>query len=137
MAEAVDGAVVARETSPEEMATEVDKREKVEGSATAYWTTLAPNVEDYSGGVAKMIAAGSGHLIWGILWCGDVTVDRLKWGHDFMKKRMGPGSNAEIHPFVRKRIRRLVFVIFSWLSHCKFRFFCHYNLVPFAKHIFL
>ncbi|XP_058189596.1 protein EARLY-RESPONSIVE TO DEHYDRATION 7, chloroplastic-like [Rhododendron vialii] len=107
VAEAVDGAVAARETTPEEMATEVDKREKVEGSATAYWTTLAPNVEDYSGGVAKMIAAGSGHLIWGILWCGDVTVDRLKWGHDFMKKRLEPGSNAEISPFVKKRIRRV------------------------------
>lgn len=123
MKEAVDGAAVARETSPAEMATQVDKREKVEGSATVYWTTLAPNVEDYSGGVAKMIAAGSGQLIRGILWCGDVTVDRLKWGHDFMKKRMAPGSSKEIHPYVRKRIRRLVFVTFSWFSHCKFRCF--------------
>ncbi|KAH7834366.1 hypothetical protein Vadar_015274 [Vaccinium darrowii] len=103
--EAVDGAVVARETTPEEMATEVEKRKGVERSATVYWTTLAPNVEDYSSGVAKMIAGGTGHVIKGILWCGDVTVDRLKWGHDFMKKWMKPGSDAEINPWVRKRIR--------------------------------
>lgn len=104
--ETVDGAVVARETTPEEMTSEVKKRKEVERSATVYWTTLAPNVEDYSGCVAKMIAGGTGQVIKGILWCGDVTAGRLKWGHDFMKKRLKPGSDAEINPWVRKRIRR-------------------------------
>ncbi|KAH0871716.1 hypothetical protein HID58_078738 [Brassica napus] len=65
----------AKETSPSEL---TGKRKKmVEKQCTAYWTTLAPNVEDYSGVAAKMIAAGSGQLIKGILWCGDVTMDRL------------------------------------------------------------
>ncbi|GAB2224842.1 hypothetical protein Droror1_Dr00005619 [Drosera rotundifolia] len=49
-----------------------------EDEVVAYWTTVAPNVEEYSGTVARMIATGSGQLLKRILWCGDVTVDRLK-----------------------------------------------------------
>ncbi|KAJ0040654.1 hypothetical protein Pint_28467 [Pistacia integerrima] len=70
------------------------KKEVMEKQCAAYWTTLAPNVEDYSGTAAKLIAAGSGQLIRGILWCGDVTVDRLKWGNEVLKKRMSSGENA-------------------------------------------
>ena len=73
---------VARETSPVELTGE--RKEIVERQCSAYWTTLAPNVEDYSGKAAKLIATGSGHLIKGILWCGDVTMDRLIWGNGFM-----------------------------------------------------
>ncbi|XP_052192333.1 protein EARLY-RESPONSIVE TO DEHYDRATION 7, chloroplastic-like isoform X2 [Diospyros lotus] len=104
---AVDGSVAARETSPEEMAAEGKKKMLVEGSSAAYWTTLAPNVEDYSSGVARMIAAGSAQLIRGILWCGDVTVDRLNWGDEILKKRLGQGSNAEISPQAMKRMKRV------------------------------
>ncbi|KVI04092.1 protein EARLY-RESPONSIVE TO DEHYDRATION 7, chloroplastic-like [Cynara cardunculus var. scolymus] len=78
-----------------------------EAKAAAYWTTLAPNVEDYSGSVAKMIAAGSGQLIKGILWCGDVTVDRLKWGNEFLKKRMKSGPKSEVSPEALKRMKRV------------------------------
>ncbi|KAJ0448246.1 putative senescence/spartin-associated [Helianthus annuus] len=78
-----------------------------EARAAAYWTTLAPNVEDYSGSVARMIAAGSGQLIKGILWCGDVTVDRLKWGNDFLKKRMKAGEKAEVSPEALRRMKRV------------------------------
>ena len=80
----------------------------MEERCAAYWTTLAPNVEDYSGRAAKMIATGSGQLIKGILWCGDVTVDRLKRGNEVLKKRMSPAEkNAEISPETLKRIKRL------------------------------
>ncbi|GAV62892.1 Senescence domain-containing protein [Cephalotus follicularis] len=96
----------AREVSPEDMEVE-GTRELVIESSAAYWTTLAPNVEDYSGCVARAIAAGSGQLIKGILWCGDVTVDRLKWGNEFLMKRMGPGENSEISPETMKRIMRV------------------------------
>ncbi|PSS21751.1 Protein EARLY-RESPONSIVE TO DEHYDRATION 7 like [Actinidia chinensis var. chinensis] len=102
----VDGSDVPRQTSPEEMETE-EKNMVVEGVAAAYWTTLAPNVEDYSGGPARMIAAGSGQLIKGILWCGDVTADRLRWGNEFLKKRLGSGSNTEISPQAMKRMKRV------------------------------
>ncbi|KAL0332753.1 UNVERIFIED_CONTAM: protein EARLY-RESPONSIVE TO DEHYDRATION 7, chloroplastic [Sesamum calycinum] len=86
---------------------EEKKKEEVEGQCAAYWTTLAPNVEDYSGIAAKLIAAGSGQLVKGILWCGDVTMDRLKWGDEILKKRMAPGEQTEIDPNTLKRIKRV------------------------------
>ncbi|GAU34200.1 hypothetical protein TSUD_209820 [Trifolium subterraneum] len=103
--EALD-ASLAMEISPEDLDTVKEKKELMEERCAAYWTTLAPNVEDYSGTAAKLIAAGSGQLVKGILWCGDVTVDRLKWGNEFMKKRMGPPSQAEISPQTLRRIKR-------------------------------
>ncbi|CAN6869902.1 unnamed protein product [Brassica oleracea] len=97
---------VARETSPVELTGE--KKEIVEQQCAAYWTTLAPNVEDYSGKTAKLIASGSGHLIKGILWCGDVTMDRLNWGNDFMKRRLSKADKErDVHPDTLKRIKRV------------------------------
>ncbi|KAG2266724.1 hypothetical protein Bca4012_075812 [Brassica carinata] len=97
---------VARETSPVELTGE--KKEIVEKQCAAYWTTLAPNVEDYSGKTAKLIASGSGHLIKGILWCGDVTMDRLNWGNDFMKRRLSKADKErDVHPDTLKRIKRV------------------------------
>lgn len=103
---------VAKGVSPQEM---TGKKDEVEKSAAAYWTTLAPNVEDYSGSVARMIAAGSGQVVRGILWCGDVTVDRLKWGNEFLKKRMGKCSSSEISPETLKRMKRYLLVYVSGL----------------------
>ncbi|XP_038901694.1 protein EARLY-RESPONSIVE TO DEHYDRATION 7, chloroplastic-like [Benincasa hispida] len=102
--EVLDGSV-SKEISPEDMATSEEKRELLEERSAAYWTTLAPNVDDYSGKIARLIAAGSGQVIKGILWCGDVTVDRLNWGNEYMKKRMGPRSDAEISPAAMKSIK--------------------------------
>ncbi|XP_058185259.1 protein EARLY-RESPONSIVE TO DEHYDRATION 7, chloroplastic [Rhododendron vialii] len=104
--EVLDGRV-AKEVSPGELMEDERKKEMMEGRCAAYWTTLAPNVEDYGGMAAKMVAAGSGQLIKGILWCGDVTVDRLRWGNEVMKKRMKPGSASEISPETLKRIKRV------------------------------
>lgn len=103
--EVLDGSV-ARETSPEDLGSK-KKKKLMEERSGAYWTTLAPNVEDYSGCVARMIAAGSGQLIKGILWSGNVTVDGLNWGNEFLKKRMGPGSKSEISPEAMKRMKRV------------------------------
>ncbi|CAK9156989.1 unnamed protein product [Ilex paraguariensis] len=97
---------VAKELSPSDLKSE-KKKEVLEGNCAAYWTTLAPNVEDYSGTAAKLIAMGSGQLIKGILWCGDVTVDRLKWGNEVMKKRMSAGEKSEISPQTLKRVKRV------------------------------
>ncbi|KAG6410909.1 hypothetical protein SASPL_128982 [Salvia splendens] len=43
----------------------------------------------------------------GILWCGDVTVDRLKWGNEFLTKRMGKGSSSEVSPQALRRLKRV------------------------------
>ncbi|KAG2696459.1 hypothetical protein I3760_07G060300 [Carya illinoinensis] len=102
--EALDGSM-AKEISPADLKSE--KKVLMEKQCAAYWTTLAPNVEDYSGMAAKIIAAGSGKLIKGILWCGDVTVERLKFGNEVMKKRLSPRSNSEIDPKTLKRIKRV------------------------------
>ncbi|WVZ02744.1 hypothetical protein V8G54_023550 [Vigna mungo] len=103
--EVLDGSV-STETSPEELKSE-EKREVIEERSGAYWTTLAPNVEDYSGSFARWIAAGSGHVIRGILWAGDVTVERLKWGNDFMKKRLEAGSHSQISPQTLENMKRV------------------------------
>ncbi|KAG6397604.1 hypothetical protein SASPL_143773 [Salvia splendens] len=97
----------AAEITPMEWETDAKKREEVEGQCAVYWTTLAPNVEEYSGTAARLIAMGSGQLVKGILWCGDVTIDRLKWGDEAMRKRMGPSEKAEIDPSTLKRIKRV------------------------------
>lgn len=101
----------AKETSPEELK---GKRKKmVEKQCTAYWTTLAPNVEDYSGVAAKLIAAGSGQLIKGILWCGDLTMDRLMWGNDFMKKKLSKAEKErQVSPGTLKRLKRYNLYLF-------------------------
>ncbi|KAI3770542.1 hypothetical protein L6452_01678 [Arctium lappa] len=73
------GVIKPEEKSAVERSALVENSDSTEAKSAAYWTTLAPNVKDYSGFVARMIASGSSQLIKGILWCGDVTVDRLKW----------------------------------------------------------
>lgn len=113
--EASDGWVVAREVGPDEVERDGVKREKMKESASAYWTTLAPNVEEYSNCVARMIAAGSGMLVKGILWCGDVTVERLKWGNEFLKRRLGKRENAQVSPECLRRIRRFAFFSYFYL----------------------
>ncbi|KAL4582731.1 hypothetical protein LXL04_007290 [Taraxacum kok-saghyz] len=97
---------MAEGMSPSDLKTEA-KKEEMEQSCSAYWTTLAPNVEDYSTKAGKLIAAGSGQLVKGILWCGDVTVDRLKRGNEILKLRIGPGSHTEINPALLKTLHRV------------------------------
>ncbi|XP_066377329.1 protein EARLY-RESPONSIVE TO DEHYDRATION 7, chloroplastic-like [Miscanthus floridulus] len=86
---------------------ELEGRVRDEVEAAAYWTAVAPNVEAYGGAVARTIATGAEHLAKGILWCGEVTVDRLRWGNEVLKKRMQPGdANAEVSPEMLRRIKR-------------------------------
>lgn len=98
--------MVARELSPDDLRSK-EKKQLVEENSAAYWTALAPNVEEYSGRVARLIAAGSGQLIKGILWCGDVTVERLKWADEFLRRRLGPASKSEISAGAMERIKRV------------------------------
>ncbi|KAL3618703.1 hypothetical protein CASFOL_037365 [Castilleja foliolosa] len=41
------------------------------------------------------------------LWCGDVTVGRLKWGNEFLKTRMGAKSNSDVSPETLRRVQRV------------------------------
>ncbi|CAN4123516.1 unnamed protein product [Withania somnifera] len=109
------GGSVAMELSPADLKSE-KKKEVLEERCAAYWTTLAPNVEEYNATAAKLVAAGSGHLIKGILWCGDVTADRLKWGNEVLKNRFKTGLKTEVSPETLKRIKRILYQV-----PCKFQ----------------
>ena len=114
-AESVGWWKAAKEAAPEELERDEGRREKLGESSAAYWTTLAPNVEEYSGRVARMIAAGSGQVIRGILWCGDVTAERLKWGNDFLRRRLGKRENAQVSPQCFQRIARFLPFFFLFI----------------------
>ncbi|XP_047084665.1 protein EARLY-RESPONSIVE TO DEHYDRATION 7, chloroplastic-like [Lolium rigidum] len=78
-----------------------------EVEAAAYWTAVAPNVEEYGGAVARAIAPGAEGLAKGIIWCGVMTVERLHWGNEVLRKRIQPGdTDAEVTPEMLKRIKR-------------------------------
>ncbi|KAK1613128.1 hypothetical protein QYE76_036801 [Lolium multiflorum] len=78
-----------------------------EVEAAAYWTAVAPNVEEYGGAVARAIASGAQGLAKGIVWCGVMTVERLHWGNEVLRKRIQPGeTDAEVTPEMLKRIKR-------------------------------
>lgn len=109
----------AVESVPEKVVAVGPEKEVLEKKAAAYWTTLAPNVEEYSGSVARGIASGSGKLAKGILWCGDVTVERMKWGNEFLMRRMKAGeSETEVSPETLKRIKRYLFFFVYFFSIC-------------------
>ncbi|KAH0698927.1 hypothetical protein KY284_013142 [Solanum tuberosum] len=100
------GGPVAKELSLADLKSE-KKKEVLEERCAAYWTTLAPNVEEYNAKAAKLVASGSGHLIKGILWCGDVTADGLKRGNEVLKNRFKTGSKTKVSPETLKRIKRV------------------------------
>ncbi|KAL1199737.1 Senescence/dehydration-associated protein [Cardamine amara subsp. amara] len=55
-----------------------------------------------------MIASGSGQLIRGILWCGDVTMEELKRGNEVMKNRLSRAEKEkDVSPETLRRIKRV------------------------------
>lgn len=93
------------EITPEEAVG--DKKELMEEQSAAFWTTIAPNVDDYSSSVARLIAKGSGQLVRGIIWCGDITAGGLKCGEAVLKKSVGPsGKPAQVKPSSLRRMKR-------------------------------
>ncbi|AQL08138.1 Senescence/dehydration-associated protein-related [Zea mays] len=84
-----------------------DKKEVVEEKSAAFWTTIAPNVDDYSSSVARLIARGSGQLVRGIIWCGDITAGGLRRGEEVMKKSVGPSTKpTQVKPSTLRRMKR-------------------------------
>jgi spartin len=122
----------AVESAQEKVVAAGPEKETLEKKAAAYWTTLAPNVEDYSGSVARAIASGSGKVAKGILWCGDVTAERLKWGNEFLMKKMKAGdSEAEVSQETLKRIKRyaVILVLFFFFMFARTKNFGGANAI--------
>ncbi|KAM3299341.1 hypothetical protein ACQJBY_040707 [Aegilops geniculata] len=78
-----------------------------EVEAAAYWTAVAPNVEEYGSAVARANASGAENVAKGIMWCGVMTVDRLRWRNKVLRKRIQNGDNeAEVCPEMLRCIKR-------------------------------
>ncbi|GJN08506.1 hypothetical protein PR202_ga26435 [Eleusine coracana subsp. coracana] len=93
------------EITPEDAAG--DKKEVVEEQSAAFWTTIAPNVDDYSSSVARLIARGSGQMVRGIIWCGDITAEGMRRGEEVVKKRVGPSAKpSQVSPSTLRRMKR-------------------------------
>uniref|UniRef100_A0ACD5XN31 Uncharacterized protein n=1 Tax=Avena sativa TaxID=4498 RepID=A0ACD5XN31_AVESA len=103
-AEVMDARAVS-EITPEEAAG--DKKEIMEEQSAAFWTTIAPNVDDYSSSVARLIAKGSGQLVRGIIWCGDITASGIKCGEAVLTKGAGAnGKPTQVKPSSLRRMKR-------------------------------
>ncbi|TVU12548.1 hypothetical protein EJB05_46199, partial [Eragrostis curvula] len=61
-------------------------------SSAAFWTTIALNGHGYGSSVVRLIARGSGQLVRGIIWGGDITASGLRHGEELMKKSVGPSA---------------------------------------------
>eukprot|EP00253_Pinus_taeda_P031399 PITA_31399 len=87
-------------------------------SEGAYWTALAPRVEDYNSVVAKAIAAGSGQIIKGLFLCSNAYTSQVRKGGEFVRSRVKKATDADDHekkkssqakisPRTKKSIRRV------------------------------
>ncbi|KAJ7294439.1 hypothetical protein O6H91_Y257300 [Diphasiastrum complanatum] len=102
-----DSAKVPGKAVPSELIRGSDGKKPSDEITTAYWTTMAPNVEDYNSSLAKAIAAGTGHVIRGIFWCSESTVSNLQKGGTIVKGYIKPGTKqAPVSPRTLKNIRR-------------------------------
>lgn len=95
--------------TPEEVLAEPGLKEAaLEQGSAAYWTLLAPNVEDYTSTIPRAITAGAGHIIRGIFWCSEATIAQLEKGNLYMKGKLTPNETpTKISPSTMRRIRRV------------------------------
>ncbi|BBN15816.1 spartin [Marchantia polymorpha subsp. ruderalis] len=85
-----------------------DGKMMTEETSAEFWTTIAPNVDDYNSKAAKGIATGAGHVIRGILWLSDATVQQLDSGHGYMKAKFKPKADpSKISPTTIANMRRV------------------------------
>jgi len=84
----------------------------------AYWTALAPRVEDYNSVVGKAIAAGSGQIIKGLFLCTNAYASQVRKGGEFVRNRVRKtaavagdekkkSNHAKISPGTKRNIRRV------------------------------
>jgi spartin len=79
-----------------------------EENQSAFWTTMAPNVDDYGSSAARAIATGSGHVIRGIFWVRDSTVAQLESGTLYLQSKMNPlDKPSNISPRTLRNLKRV------------------------------
>ncbi|CAM6064524.1 unnamed protein product [Sphagnum tenellum] len=84
------------------------KMQVTEQNQAAFWTTMAPNVDDYGSSAARMIATGSGQIIRGIFWIRDSTVAQLESGSIYVQGKIKPNAQpSNISPRTLRNLRRV------------------------------
>jgi spartin len=79
-----------------------------EQNQAEFWTTMAPNVDDYGSSVAKGIATGSGQIIKGIFWVRDSTVAQLDNGSIYMQSKLKANDKEhKVSPRVLRNLHRV------------------------------
>ncbi|KAI5068309.1 hypothetical protein GOP47_0016654 [Adiantum capillus-veneris] len=92
---------------PASISSPAEKKKYVEEKSSAYWTTLAPNVEEYSSSMAKGIASQSNTVIKGLFWCSDATIQQLERLGDYAKARIKTKEKpSQISPRTMRNLRR-------------------------------
>lgn len=79
-----------------------------EANQAEFWTTMAPNVNDYRNSVAKAIVSGTGQIIKGIFWIRDSTVTKLESGSIYMTSGKATDQPSNIRPEMLRNLQRLV-----------------------------
>ncbi|MCO5562993.1 hypothetical protein L7F22_016629 [Adiantum nelumboides] len=93
---------------PTSISSPTEKKKYVEDKSSAYWTTLAPNVEEYSSSMAKGIAGQSNTVIKGLFWCSDATVQQLERLGDYAKANIKTKDKpTKISPRTLRNLRRV------------------------------
>jgi spartin len=72
-----------------------------------FWTTMAPNVDDYGSSAARAIATGSGQVVKGIFWVRDSTVTKLDNGSIYMQSKLKENNKPHnVSPGVLRNLHR-------------------------------
>jgi spartin len=81
--------------------------EVTERNQAEFWTTMAPNVDDYGSSAARAIATGSGQVVKGIFWVGDSTMTKLDNGSTYMQSKLKENNKPHnVSPRVLRNLHR-------------------------------
>lgn len=94
---------------PENIASNGKKQMQIsEQNQAEFWTTMAPNVDDYGSSVARGIATGSGQIIKGIFWVRDSSVTQLDNGSIYMQSKLKANDKEhKVSPRVLRNLHRV------------------------------
>jgi hypothetical protein len=93
---------------PPQQVTRMGKKMDItERNQAEFWTTMAPNVDDYGSSAARAIATGSGQVVKGIFWVGDSTMTKLDNGSTYMQSKLKANNKPHnVSPRVLRNLHR-------------------------------
>jgi spartin len=92
---------------PQQVTRRGKKMDITERNQADFWTTMAPNVDDYGSSAARAIATGSGQVVKGIFWVRDSTVTKLDNGSIYMQSKLKENNKPHnVSPGVLRNLHR-------------------------------